>query len=287
MTFSHNKHGIDATVKIDLTMDQRILVTSPRITSDSTALMEAAEASGQLAMRLPSFRPTPALENAHVAVYGESLFAIIITSALNHVVLEPTSDWLPSLAEKYRGRSVIKQTIGAARMAAQPQFVKIADGTKGFDARVYASGDDLPPAEYYPDDSEVLVSEPVFWEVEYRCFVLEGVPLTMSVYLREGELAQSPDGEWLHDDAESEEAADYCARLLDDPSVLLPPACVIDIGRIEGHGWAVVEANPAYGSGIYGCDPLKVLRVINRATIRVQDITSRDEPWVGRYEVED
>lgn len=41
---------------------------------------------------------------------------------------------------------------------------------------------------------------------------------------------------------------------------------VLDIGTISGRGWAVVEANAAWGSGIYGCDPMEVLGVIRHAT---------------------
>ena len=62
---------------------------------------------------------------------------------------------------------------------------------------------------------------------------------------------------------------------------------MIDVGRIEGRGWAVIEANPAYGSGIYGCDPQKVLEVVNRATIKASDIQDCDKPWITAYEVED
>ncbi|HNB74240.1 MAG TPA: hypothetical protein PLS70_24185 [Acidobacteriota bacterium] len=41
---------------------------------------------------------------------------------------------------------------------------------------------------------------------------------------------------------------------------------VIDVGVISGKGWAVVEANAAFGSGIYGCDPAQVLPVLAEAS---------------------
>jgi hypothetical protein len=40
---------------------------------------------------------------------------------------------------------------------------------------------------------------------------------------------------------------------------------VVDVGRVAGRGWAVVEANPAWGSGLYGCDAARVLPVLRGA----------------------
>ena len=56
-------------------------------------------------------------------------------------------------------------------------------------------------------------------------------------------------------------------RLLADTRVELPVALVLDAGVIRGAGPAVVEANEASGSGIYGCDPRDVLEVVRAATI--------------------
>ena len=37
---------------------------------------------------------------------------------------------------------------------------------------------------------------------------------------------------------------------------------VIDVGRIKGKGLAIIETNQAWASGIYGCDPGGVLKVL-------------------------
>lgn len=248
--------------------------------------MEAARTVGQPTLRLQTFRPTDALFDIPIAVYGESLFAIILTSKLKHVVLEPTSDWLVNLPEKYTRRDISKTTLGHARAFAKPYFVKNADGMKAFEAQVYQSGEELPTRDYYPDDYEVLVSEPIDWEVEYRCFIHERTLATMSIYLKNGDIARTANGDWLENTSEQNEAHKFCQTLLDNKDVAIPPACVIDVGRTS-RGWAVVEANPAYGSGIYGCDTKEVLRVINRATLHIDDITERDSLWVTTYEVED
>jgi hypothetical protein len=58
-------------------------------------------------------------------------------------------------------------------------------------------------------------------------------------------------------------------RLLDDSRIEIPAALVLDAGVIRNVGPAIVEANPASASGIYGCDPREVLEVLLAATIKV------------------
>lgn len=77
-----------------------------------------------------------------------------------------------------------------------------------------------------------------------------------------GELALTEDGIWQASPAEYEQAQTYIETLRADPDVPLPPAVVLDIGKIRDRGWAVVEANTAWGAGIYGCDSTRVLSVL-------------------------
>lgn len=42
----------------------------------------------------------------------------------------------------------------------------------------------------------------------------------------------------------------------------VPPACVLDIGRLTGGGLVVLEVNTPWGAGLYGCDPTGVLRAV-------------------------
>ncbi len=46
----------------------------------------------------------------------------------------------------------------------------------------------------------------------------------------------------------------------------LPRAVVVDVGLIAGRGWAVIEFNAAWGAGLNGCDPEKVLPAILAAS---------------------
>jgi ATP-grasp domain, R2K clade family 3 len=51
-----------------------------------------------------------------------------------------------------------------------------------------------------------------------------------------------------------------------------PPisAFVLDVGTRQSGQWAVVEPNAAWGSGLYECDPERVLDVVQHATLSQQ-----------------
>jgi len=66
-------------------------------------------------------------------------------------------------------------------------------------------------------------------------------------------------------DEELTEAEQFIRTVLADSRVDLPRATVLDVGVITGRGWAVIEQNSAWGSGIYGCDPEEVLEVLRHA----------------------
>ena len=46
----------------------------------------------------------------------------------------------------------------------------------------------------------------------------------------------------------------------------LPRACVVDVALVEGRGWALLEANAAWGAGLNGCDAAEAARCIAEAT---------------------
>jgi hypothetical protein len=253
------------------------LVLPPRFTADTIAVGHAAETAGWAVERLPSWRVPEWLRGQDVALYGEPLFAAVVADDLTLALLEPPLDWLSKLAADYRGREVRFATLEEARRLPQPAFVKPADD-KCFVAGVFPSGQQLPGEDVLPNGTPVLIAEPVQWEVEFRCFVLERQVATISAYLRLGELAQSPDGSWVDD--RTEQARVFAQRVVSDDSVGLPPAVVMDVGIIQGRGWAVVEANAAWGSGIYGCDPAAVLCVVRRACLPLDQVSPADRRWV-------
>jgi hypothetical protein len=79
---------------------------------------------------------------------------------------------------------------------------------------------------------------------------------------------------------ETTEAEHYIHSMLLDHVVRLPPAVVVDIGRIAGRGWAIIEANAAWGSGLYGCDPDRVLAVLRCASLKQDAVTANERAWL-------
>lgn len=248
-------------------MSTGTLILSPRHGEDTQLLAAAARAAGWTLHRLQRWRLDGPPPEPPVAIYGEPLFVEVIADALGLELCRPDLDWLARLPEPHRRREVRFTSLGAARRLDRPRFIKPADD-KAFAARVYPTGAELPHYPGLEDDLPVLVAEPVHFELEARCFVHGRALATASIYARDGALAQADDGTWPWGQDERDGALACVHALLADPAVALAPALVVDVGRIRGRGWAVVEANPAYGSGLYGCDPTAALTVIARACQR-------------------
>jgi hypothetical protein len=255
------------------------LVLPPRYTEDTQAMWRAAIAAGWDVERLPGWRATENLAGKDVVLYGEPLFSNVVAGSLGIALLDSPPNWLTELPDEYRRRWVRASTLKEARALNERAFIKPAID-KCFPAGVYSSG---PSASELLDDSmSVLIAEPVRWEVEYRCFVLQRRVLTWSPYFRDGQLTRAEDGSWPAPVVEMENAIRFAQLVLKDGRVRLPNAAVMDVGIIDGRGWAVVETNAAWGSGIYGCDPHEVLKVVQRSCVRRDRLSADDAKWSVR-----
>ncbi|MGV9677346.1 ATP-grasp domain-containing protein [Nocardia sp. NPDC003482] len=251
------------------------LILSPRYSDDSRRMRTAAITAGWDVLRLTSWRIPEDEPTAPTALYGEPLFAEMIAAQLNLALLDAPEDWLPNLPFPLRQREIRISTLGEARTHPDPVFVKPADGRKGFPGKVYHHGTGLPTPEACPDDTPVMLAEPVHWQSEFRCFVKDNTIQTISPYRRHGE----PLTTWTATTQELDSVHTCAQRLFDE--VPLPPSLVVDIGLIENRGWAVVEANTPYGSGLYGCDPHRVLEVLARGCIPRKSLSDNDAHWAA------
>lgn len=240
------------------------LILTPRYTNDSQALWRAAIRLGWGVERLTSWRiPRELLSVPDPVLYLEALFGPMLADQFGLRLLDPPDDWLPRLPEVYRKRQISLMSLRSARAISDPTFIK-PPNDKSFPAKVYV-GAELP--EGYYEESPVLVAEVVKWEKEFRCFFLDRELQTLSIYLRGNEL-QRENG-FAACESELEEAEAFARKVLSDPTVDVPNAAVMDVGVISGRGWAVVELNSAWGSGIYGCDPQRVLEVLRHSAIPI------------------
>lgn len=240
------------------------LVLPPRFSDDSNALWRAAIALGWNIERLQGWRLPESFSLQplqQVAIYGESLWANFVAEQLGVHLYEPPLDWLAKLPLEFVGRRVEFATLNEAREKSFPLFVKPA-GEKAFEARVYNSAQDLPLDDDQQESLWVLTSDVVQWKAEYRFFILNKRIKAGSSYWR-GEGSTLVDGAYQAPPDEFQAASDFVKKLLRGKRHGFAGAgAVIDVGLIRGFGWAVVEANPAFGAGIYGCDPKRVLPVV-------------------------
>lgn len=162
-------------------------------------------------------------------------------------------DGLARLPRQYAQREVRYATVTTARLLTTPAFIKSANPTKkSFDSGVYPGGWAIPERRGFDDPTPVLIAAPVAWEVEYRCILLEGRDMTCAPYARAGRWVRARDRRWHAPEPELVEVTRLCRALAGDPGVQLPLAFTLEVGRTEDRGWAVVELNPVWSSGLYG-----------------------------------
>jgi len=209
-------------------------------------------------------RPSAEMVSANphpYAVYAPPKLAIQIAADIQHQLLRCGDDWLPSLPETYRLRSIKLATFEEATELAAATFIKPVQ--KGpFPAAVYSPGELKSQQLDVPPSTPVHLADPVNWVSEFRCFIAKRNLESIAPYRIDGELIKDLDHRLPVKRKELGEAREFCAKLLADQAVPLPEGVVIDIGRIEGKGWAVVEANEAWAASIYSCPPGDVLNCL-------------------------
>ncbi|MEK8019943.1 MAG: ATP-grasp domain-containing protein [Candidatus Parabeggiatoa sp.] len=254
-----------------------ILILPAQYSEDSILLWHTAASEGWIVQRLQTWRMVDPIEGEKITLYGEPLFAAAIAEQLSLALLEPPLDWLCQLPFHFVKRRIQFAKLANLNTIKWPAFVKPADD-KCFPAGVYNAISEIPTIEHLDNSTPILISEPVNWQCEFRAFILEGGCETISIYARNENLAQTSDGSWPASELEMNAAKTFLTSLLSE--VPLPPSVVIDIGIIADQGWAVIETNPSWSSGIYGCDAKAVLRTITRGCQPLTNLPFQDKKWI-------
>ncbi len=243
-----------------------ILITQPRVGTsfnEILALQIAARELGWEVLSAPSgWRLEEELTKAgHKGVpYGSQTFCEVIAQQMGWTLKQNPFDWLAKLPPEYLKRKVEFMTLGEAKLITERKFIKPADD-KCFDAKVYEPGT-FKPHEIIQDDYPVLVSEPVEFTLEYRTFAYGNQVRAWSNYIYHGHIADPK--LWDAVPAYEELPSEFVQDMLYWEEVATEPA-VIDVGYIPGKGWAIIETNQAWASGLYGCDPLRALQVMEQS----------------------
>lgn len=242
-----------------------------RQSEDNQALWRSAIKRGWDVERVRAFGGVRELDleklvDDDIAIYVEALWAPSVAKRLKRKLLETPNQWMENLPYHLVQRDIYLTTLAEAINYLDPVFIK-PPNDKSFAARVYQPG--TFPDIFDDYSMPVLVSNPVKFIDEFRCFCLDGKVLTMSPYLNNGVLSREYD--WATSSNQDLNVTKFAEEVL--ATVETPRAIVIDVGMMRdvfgNEVWAVVEANAAWGSGIYGCDPDKVLDVVHAATEKI------------------
>jgi len=190
-----------------------------------------------------------------IAVYGEDIYAEIVADQCKLTLTKPDDNWLSNISEEFTKRKIaygqLKDFVHKENI-----FIKSSD-FKSFKAGVFDKVTDIKGFDSLDLDITVFTSEVVEWELEVRCFVLNNKIKTHSSYWRNNSFDTNPLSE-----TEQKDMFEFFKNFMKQYSETLPKAIVLDFGIIKEKGWALIEANPAWCSGLYACDSKKALEVI-------------------------
>lgn len=244
----------------------------------SRALADAALESGWKAIAFDDLANKKI--RGKVVFYGGTDLALTVASRFRLALLEPSFDLLARLPLEFRLRAVQYGSFAELNRLKAPTFVKPADALKKtFDAGIYANSREIRTHHGVEPASPVLLAEPVEWSAEYRCFILDEQVAAWSPYISFGRPVWKPFARGTLAGQTPPSLQSFCERLFSRSGVSFPPAFVMDVGLIDERGWAVVEFNPAWCSGVLGADPRKVLAVLDRACQTERGLSGADRPW--------
>lgn len=241
---------------------KNIIALSPIYTEDSNNLKKASIISPYELNRFNAKWNVPEeFRDDVIAVYGEDIYAEIVAEQCNLTLTKPKDNWLAEISEEFTKRKIsygkLKEFVDEENI-----FIKCSD-FKSFKAGVFDKVTDIKGFDTLDFDSKVFTSEVVEWELEVRCFVLKNEIKTHSSYWRNDSFDTNPLSE-----TEQYDMFEFFKNFIQQYSETLPKAIVLDFGIIKGKGWTLIEANPAWCSGLYDCDAEKALEVIVKSCVK-------------------
>lgn len=244
-----------------------ILMTQPRVGTSHNEILALQIAAKEYGWEVYSVEsswrlPEELTLSGKVGVpYGSQTFCEVIAQQMGWALKQNSFDWLAKISKQWTKRQIDFMTLAEAKLLTETRFIKPADD-KVFEAKVYAPGE-LVTHESIPLDTPTLVSEIVYFDLEYRCFVHPTYVSTWSNYICHEHLADPKywnmiPGDKIHPRHFVED------MMFNSPHLKTVPS-VVDVGHIPGKGWAIIETNQAWASGLYGCDPWEALKVMEGA----------------------
>lgn len=187
----------------------------------------------------------------------------------------PGQTWLSGLDSSLTGRRIETGTLDEMPadgiVFAKPAEAKI----RGFVSAKYTKKhiEDIYAAETVPSETILQWSVDILdMNHEHRFFVANGEVMAGSPYFVDS-IVYTADMTSPFSDEAKLFALDAIHELKDNQ----PPAYTLDVARNERTGeWLIVEANPAWSSGLYGCNHAAVMDVLDIAC------HATDERWLWK-----
>ena len=236
-------------------------VLSPRYSDDARILGQAARLQGWQVVKLESSDIPEALKHQECRLYAEGFLAEFLAENLGLTLVRPDDDCLARLEAEFLKRHVSFHNAVTFERPEQTTFIKPAD-QKLFAVGVYEPDEPIPGLEQLEPNDPILVSDAVSFKREYRFFVYNLEVQTGSIYLLDGSVPQVEVGYAGEGDDFWLEAYTFAQKVCSETDIELPESFVLDVGLLDSDEWAVVEFNPTWASGIYGCDPYAVLKCL-------------------------
>jgi len=260
------------------------LICSSRYTVDSQILRRAAQQLGWETLRLDADRIPDWFEppDREVAFFYTAPHIFDIGKQLSRTLLGCNPDWTVNLPPALLRRDLRQTTLHVALDTIENHFVKHSV-SKAFPAAIYDRIALAAATSTIHPETLVHVGEPVRWTHEYRCFVANRNVMTVSPYVYEGKIIPDYDSFPAVPETEISEVWAFAESVVHRSDVDCPDAFVLDVGRIADRGWAVVECNECWASGIYACNPVAVLQTLLRGNVESDSLQSSNWDFAKHY----
>jgi hypothetical protein len=205
-------------------------------------------------MRIGKFWIKPNLPNdARIAIYGNDAFSLVLAQVLDLKLVSIDESVIADLSERWTNRKIQIVDCGSLLEHDFPCFIKPFI-PKSFRSMVYQDVSEFAKETKGIDKKEKVIKSQIIEIIgEARCFVLMNNLCDISIYSGKGDV------KLMHV---------FVERFLESKErSLLPETFVLDVGINSKEECFIIEFNSAWGAGLNGCEPLKVIPCIESATL--------------------
>ena len=235
------------------------VVASPRVARDLRP--------GALVPVIYTLGWEPPAPGSGAAFWCSGFWAARLVATGPYAFLAPDPAWLARLPPEFLGRRLRSGFLGDLRHPwHRPLFVGPAHHeSRAFAGRVHRDADSLltHAAAAFPGHSPqelrelaTIVSEPVSFTQEFRCFVARGrVTAVTDTRTRHGGTETTWQAHSRGEGPDIKDARRFAQDVANAAGADQAPGYCLDVGRLDDGHWAVIDARPAWSADPCHADP--------------------------------